>query len=76
MTPDGLRVFSSAYERAMRQPAGGDDDRPASAAGFRAVLFDQLARLLDALAGRAPYVSHLEAAAVAPADVDSATGGA
>ncbi len=58
LTMEGLKKFLSAYELAMRRPP--EDDAESAAAGLRSVLLAQLARLLDAIAGRAPYRSHLE----------------
>jgi CRISPR-associated protein Cas1 len=59
MTSDGLRVYLAAYERTMRRPWLDDEDAGA-VAGVRSVFLQQLARLLDALAGRAPYRTHVE----------------
>ena len=58
MTPDGLRIFSGAYERMMRRPANHDEDPGATAAGVRSILLQQLTRLLDAIAARRPYTTH------------------
>jgi CRISPR-associated protein Cas1 len=72
LTADGLRKFLSAYELGMRRPP--EDDDASAAAGLTSVLLAQLGRLLDALAGRAPYRSHLElpaAEAVEPAESPS-----
>lgn len=56
MTPEGLRAFLAAYERAL---LAGINDGP-TPGGYRAVFLQQLGRLLDAIGGRAPYRSHLE----------------
>ena len=61
LTSEGLRKFFAAYERAMQRPP--DEDEASVAAGVRSVLLAQLGRLLEAIAGRAPYRSHLEAPA-------------
>lgn len=53
LTADGLRVFLAAYERWMR---GGED----GGNGVRVQLIEQLGRWLEALAGRSPYLTHLE----------------
>lgn len=58
LTADGLRTFFVAYESAMRRPAG--DDHAVATVGLRAVMLAQLARLLDAIAGRSAYRTHLE----------------
>jgi CRISPR-associated protein Cas1 len=58
LTREGLRKFLAAYDRAMRRPPNADDG--SAVAGIRSVMLGQLARLLDAIAGRAPYRSHLE----------------
>jgi CRISPR-associated protein Cas1 len=63
MKSEGLRIFSAAYDKAMRRSCSNDDEPGAAAAGVRATMLTQLARLLDALAGRADYVNHLEVAA-------------
>jgi len=63
LSADGLKTFLRHYDQAMSRPP--DEEEGSLAAGFRSVLFAQLGRLLDAIAGRAPYQSHLEAAASA-----------
>ena len=65
MSPDGLRKYFTAYERAMRR-SPNDEDEAAAVAGVRTVMLAQLGRLLDAIAGRAPYRTHLEAPAPTP----------
>jgi len=46
----------------MRRPQAAEEGEPALATiGFRSIFLAQLGRLLDALAGRAPYVTHVEA---------------
>ncbi len=69
MTADGLRKFFAAYERTMLR-AAEDEAAPDAVAGLRAVLLAQLGRLLEAIAGRAPYRSHLEAPSQAAATGD------
>ena len=59
LSADGLKTFLRHYEQAMSRPP--DEDEASQAAGFRSVLLAQLGRLLEAIAGRAPYRSHLEA---------------
>lgn len=53
LTTDGLRVFVTAYERVLL-----GEDGPQG--GWRVVFLQQLGRLIDAIAGRAPYRSHAE----------------
>ena len=71
MKADGLRVFSAAYDRAMRRPSSDDEEPGTAVAGLRATMLTQLGRLLDALAGRGLYVNHLEAPAVVSMEADS-----
>ena len=59
LSPDGLRKYLAAFERAMNGRGPGEDDEP-PAPGVRALLLGQLARLLDFLNGVAPYRSWLE----------------
>ncbi len=55
---EGLKKFLAAYEVAMRRSAGATSG--SSDMGMRGVFLVQLGRLLDALAGKAPYRTHLE----------------
>ena len=58
LSQDGLRKFLRAYEEVMTRPQ--DEDEASVAAGMRGTFLAQLGQLLDAIAGRAPYLSHLE----------------
>lgn len=70
LSMDGLRKFLTAYDQAMQRPP--DEDEASLAAGVRSVLFAQLGRLLDAIAGRAPYLTHLESPPAPAADSSAA----
>lgn len=70
MTPEALRVFLAAYEKAMRRPSGGEPVSPVP--GVRAIMLGQLGRLLDALAETTAYRTHLEKAVDAPEPVPDA----
>jgi len=61
MTADGLRIFSGAFDRAMQTPSRQGEEPGTAVGGVRATMLVQLARLLEALAGRGTYVTHLEA---------------
>lgn len=66
LSREGLKKYFAAYERAMWRPTA--DDATSASAGMRSVFLAQLARLLDALAGRCPYRTHLEAPVERSAD--------
>jgi CRISPR-associated protein Cas1 len=59
LSPDGLRKYLSAYERALNG-AGGGEEQEQAAPGLRGVLLGQLARLLDFLNNVVPYRSWME----------------
>ncbi len=61
LAPDGLRKFIAAYEKALLGVPGKKEEQEEQAPSpFRSIFLRQLARILDFVAARTPYLSWLE----------------